>query len=142
MMNPLSGYCRSRSAVPTGRWALLAFLLVSLFLRSAIPVGYMPGMSPGEDRTFSLVLCSMDGPVKTIMLDLGDDGVSSAPDDVVGSSPCLFASVVTQVALSAALGILSVPQRDGVETLRDIHPVPIATFTAGAPLGPRPPPLL
>lgn len=140
-MNLTSAIFSMRIA-PTRRLWLLAILLACLLLRSVIPVGYMPGVSSGDERTFSLVLCSMDGPLKTVVLDFDDGDGSSAPDDVVGSSPCLFASVITQVALSAALGVLSVPQRDGVETLRDIHPVPIATFTAGAPLGPRAPPVL
>jgi cyanate permease len=77
---------------------LLAFALIAMAIRAAVPVGFM--LTPDQDRWIVVTMCSGSGPMQMALnLDTGEhrDGEAPAHNEdgaAVHHVPCVFAAAV------------------------------------------------
>jgi hypothetical protein len=74
----------------------MAFALIAMAIRAAVPVGFM--LAPDHDRWVVMTLCSGSGPMQMALnLDTGEHRDGSAPTDgekggAAHHAPCVFAA--------------------------------------------------
>jgi hypothetical protein len=77
----------------------MAFALIAMAIRAAVPVGFM--LTAEQGRWVTVTICSGSGPMQMALnLDTGEhrDGGEPSPDDQgqgVDHAPCVFASAAT-----------------------------------------------
>lgn len=130
------GHLRKNSKVV---WQILFCLtLLSFLFRSAVPVGYMPGMA-GQHHQLTITLCTMDGASSVQLDDLSGHTSQSGHDG--GSQTCPFCAVVSQAVAPGLATLPAVPAvlpRIVLQVLRTATRAPATRI--GPPLGSRAPP--
>lgn len=142
IVSPRSMVIRRPSSV--AGWMLAALLLLALLFNSAIPRGFMPGAvaKRAHIETF-LVLCSSGGlrlaaHDASLLAELAGDtqGGSVSSSCPYGLLQQPHAGAQGRPGLSPILAVGILPWRDAARLPAG------AVFVAGAPLGPRAPPLI
>lgn len=119
---------------------LFCLTLVSFLCRSAIPAGYMPGLSGERGDSFAITVCAGGYPA-VVQVDLHDSSVDSSPDGLGAGQECPF-------GLAAAQELL--PNGAALELAGSVHARPVvlpqagfrrAASVTGPPVGSRAPPV-
>ena len=122
-------------------WRILFCLsLLSFLFRSAVPVGYMPGVGGQHHQRLTITLCTMDGGSSIQLTDLFSPAPHSPGHD--GAHPfCPFCAVVSQAVTSglATFAVIPAVIPCFISRVLGVAAMPPVTLI-GPPLGSRAPP--
>lgn len=124
-------------------WQILFCLtLLSFLFRSAVPVGYMPGVGGQYHQRLTITLCTMDGAYSVQLADLFTQAPHPSGHD--GAHPfCPFCAVVSHAVAPGLAMFAAIPAAVPRFILRISAAVALPPAALiGPPLGSRAPPAL